>query len=68
MRALTAGAVMALVEGPHTTVLYTGDFRLDGDHVRDHVLLAGRAIDRLYIDTTFFTPRASRFPSRVRPL
>ncbi len=56
---------MVLLEDAHNRVLYTGDFRLDGDAVRAHPILSTISLDRLYIDTTFCTPRAAHFPSRV---
>ncbi|XP_063216877.1 protein artemis-like isoform X2 [Bacillus rossius redtenbacheri] len=63
------GSVMFLFEGEHATVLYTGDFRLaQGDVCKLKQLHVGggapRAINTLYLDTTFLTPRYWTFPAR----
>jgi Cft2 family RNA processing exonuclease len=56
---------MALLEAASKTILYTGDFRLNGADIAAHPLLAAKHVDHLFIDTTFCLSRAARFPNRV---
>ena len=64
------GSVMFLIRREHTTVLYTGDFRLHkGDAPRLQQLFNGDGqlrykIDSVYVDTTFCVPAAHYIPNR----
>ena len=64
------GSVMFLIRRDHTTVLYTGDFRLHkGDAPRLQQLFNGDGqlrykIDSVYVDTTFCVPAAHYIPNR----
>jgi DNA cross-link repair 1C protein len=62
------GSVMFLLEGSNGVVLYTGDFRLSRDDFMKMELLKSvsgvKAIDTLYLDTTFCTIKTENLPSR----
>lgn len=63
------GSVMCLIEGSSGRVLYTGDYRISADRFK---LLKSifdmdgnpKALDSLYVDTTFFHPGNTFIPSR----
>jgi hypothetical protein len=56
---------MLLFEGSHSTVLYTGDFRLYSHQSNRHgIILSKKQIDSLYIDMTFFEPTIRQLPER----
>ncbi|XP_064606431.1 protein artemis-like [Liolophura sinensis] len=63
------GSVMFLIEGTEGTVLYTGDFRWEGNEVtRVPWFRSGDSIKdirSLYVDTTFCIPEAFYIPSRA---
>lgn len=59
-----------LFEGEMGKILYTGDFRLhEGDVSRfrqlHHSDGSVKAIDKLYLDTTFLSHQYMQFPSRL---
>ena len=56
---------MILIEGNDRTVLYSGDFRMDGNEVSMMPMLSTRDVDALYLDSTFCIPTMPHFPSQV---
>ncbi|CAL1544237.1 unnamed protein product [Lymnaea stagnalis] len=62
------GSVMFLFEGPKSTSLYTGDFRWEINQAsKIPAFRCGdrlKAIDTMYVDTTFCIPEAYHIPTR----
>ncbi|KAJ8968331.1 hypothetical protein NQ314_002347 [Rhamnusium bicolor] len=67
------GSVMFLFEGNNTCILYTGDYRINkGDFKKFKSFYNSfnevKAIDKIYLDTTFFLKRYLKFPKREESL
>ncbi|XP_062504777.1 protein artemis-like isoform X2 [Corticium candelabrum] len=65
------GSVMFLIEGQNGTVLFTGDFRLDTDDLKQMAALHCKdgnlkTFRNVYLDTTFCHPKLMVIPSRER--
>lgn len=63
------GSVMFLFEYKNKTILYTGDYRINPDDYAKFSAFYDSAgqlkhIDKLYLDTTFFSIEYTRFPKR----
>ncbi|EDV27826.1 Protein artemis [Trichoplax sp. H2] len=60
------GSMMFLLEGKHGNILYTGDFRMEGDEHKFMVYnyLSAITIDSVYLDTTFCLPEMMTIPKR----
>ncbi|CAG9861951.1 unnamed protein product [Phyllotreta striolata] len=57
------GSVMFLFES-HSTVLYTGDYRIHKNDLRKFNVFRGKTVDAVYLDTTFFLEEYPAFPAR----
>ncbi|KAF5399051.1 DNA cross-link repair 1C protein [Paragonimus heterotremus] len=58
------GSTMFLIRGTGGTILYTGDFRLSVDGVRQFQTILPFGVDTVYLDTTFFHSSWRYIPSR----
>ncbi|XP_050676848.1 protein artemis-like [Leptidea sinapis] len=63
----SAGSVMFLFQTVSTTVLYTGDFRMNTSDIHRYAALNSDGpikIDSMYVDTTFIDLKYENFPKR----
>lgn len=55
---------MFLFEFRNNKILYTGDFRISTESLKDIKLLKSESIDKVYFDSTFLIDRYEQFPTQ----